>query len=64
MSVDAIAGHLFLSRNTIRTHIQNLIAKLGVHSSVAAVAAARRAGVQGPIAPLPHSSGKPQIVLS
>jgi DNA-binding NarL/FixJ family response regulator len=44
MSAEAIAAQLFLSRNTIRTHIQNLIGKLGVHSAVAAVAFARRAG--------------------
>jgi DNA-binding NarL/FixJ family response regulator len=44
MSADSIAAQLFLSRNTIRTHIQNLIGKLGVHSAVAAVAVARRAG--------------------
>lgn len=44
MNADSIAAQLFLSRNTVRTHIQNLISKLGVHSAVAAVAAARRAG--------------------
>jgi DNA-binding NarL/FixJ family response regulator len=48
MSADAIASQLFLSRNTVRTHIQNLIGKLGVHSAVAAVAVARRADLQGP----------------
>ncbi len=64
MSVDTIASQLFLSRNTIRTHIQHLTAKLGVHSSVAAVAAARRAGVQGPMTPLPNSRSTPRIVTS
>jgi DNA-binding NarL/FixJ family response regulator len=44
MTAESIAAQLFLSRNTIRTHIQNLIGKLGVHSAVAAVAVARRAG--------------------
>lgn len=44
LSAETIAAQLFLSRNTIRTHIQNLIGKLGVHSAVAAVAIARRAG--------------------
>lgn len=43
MTVDGVASRLFLSRNTVRTHIQNLIGKLGVHSAVAAVAVARRA---------------------
>jgi DNA-binding CsgD family transcriptional regulator len=43
MSVDATAGRLYLSRNTVRTHIQNVLGKLNVHSAVAAVAVARRA---------------------
>jgi DNA-binding NarL/FixJ family response regulator len=43
MGVDSVASQLFLSRNTVRTHIQNVIGKLGVHSAVAAVAIARRA---------------------
>jgi DNA-binding NarL/FixJ family response regulator len=46
-SIDAIAAQLFVSRNTVRTHIQNVISKLGVHSAVAAVAVARRASWQG-----------------
>jgi DNA-binding NarL/FixJ family response regulator len=45
MSREAIAGHLCLSRNTVRTHIQNLMGKLDVHSTLAAVALARRAGL-------------------
>jgi DNA-binding NarL/FixJ family response regulator len=45
MSADAIAGQLYLSRNTVRTHIQNMMGKLKVHSAVAAVAVARRAGL-------------------
>jgi DNA-binding NarL/FixJ family response regulator len=44
MTAESIAAQLFLSRNTVRTHIQNLIGKLGVHSAVAAVAVARRVG--------------------
>jgi DNA-binding NarL/FixJ family response regulator len=48
MSVDAIAGQLYLSRNTVRTHIQNMMGKLNVHSAVAAVAVARRAGLSRP----------------
>lgn len=45
MSTDAIASHLFLSRNTIRTHVHNVLRKLNVHSALAAVALARRTGL-------------------
>jgi DNA-binding NarL/FixJ family response regulator len=55
MSVDAIAGQLFLSRNTVRTHVQNITRKLSVHSAVAAVAVARRAGLRGPNLPVGDS---------
>jgi DNA-binding NarL/FixJ family response regulator len=48
MSVDAIAGQLYLSRNTVRTHVQNTLGKLNVHSALAAVALARRAGIARP----------------
>jgi DNA-binding NarL/FixJ family response regulator len=42
---DAIAEQLHLSLNTVRTHLQNLMAKLGVHSMLEAVALVRdRAG--------------------
>lgn len=47
MNKDAIAGQLYLSGNTVRTHIQNLLRKLDVHSTLAAVALARRAGLNG-----------------
>ena len=48
MSVEAIAGQLFLSRNTVRTHVYNLTHKLNVHSALAAVALARRADLPLP----------------
>jgi DNA-binding NarL/FixJ family response regulator len=32
-----------VSRNTLRTHVQNILGKLDVHSVLAAVALARRA---------------------
>ena len=48
MSADAIATQLFLSQNTIRTHIYNMMKKLNVHSALAAVALARRAGLSSP----------------
>jgi DNA-binding NarL/FixJ family response regulator len=41
----AVADQLHLSINTVRTHLQNLTAKLGVHSALEAVALTRdRAG--------------------
>ena len=36
--VASIAQRLYLSQNTVRTHIQNILGKLEVHSRVAAVA--------------------------
>ncbi|MET8473295.1 response regulator transcription factor [Streptomyces sp. NPDC006422] len=44
----AVAERLFLSPHTVRTHMQNVLGKLRVHSTLAAVALARRAGV-GPV---------------
>jgi len=38
----AIAERLFLSTNTVRTHVQNILTKLEVHSSLEAVALALR----------------------
>lgn len=40
-----IAQHLGLSRSTVRNHVQNIIAKLGVHSRVEAVVAAIQRGL-------------------
>jgi DNA-binding NarL/FixJ family response regulator len=45
MKKDEIARHLCVSRNTLRTHTQNILGKLDVHSIVAAVALARRAEI-------------------
>ena len=42
----AIAKRLHVSPHTVRTHMQNLQAKLGVHSGVAAVSVALRAGLR------------------
>lgn len=58
MSVDATAAQLYLSRNTVRTHIQNVLGKLHVHSAVAAVAVARRGGLSGTQAPQPEPDGR------
>lgn len=40
-----IAGLLAISPNTVRTHMQSILNKLGVHTSLAAVSLARRAGI-------------------
>jgi DNA-binding NarL/FixJ family response regulator len=40
---DAIASQLNLSTNTVRTHLQNIMTKLGVHSALEAVALIRAA---------------------
>jgi DNA-binding NarL/FixJ family response regulator len=41
-----VAERLYLSANTVRTHLQNLMAKLGVHSTLEAVALTRRAQLE------------------
>ncbi|HEY3504433.1 MAG TPA: response regulator transcription factor [Actinocatenispora sp.] len=43
---DEIADRLFLSANTVRTHTQNLLAKLSVHSVLEAVALGLRHGMR------------------
>ncbi|MBV6698714.1 response regulator transcription factor [Kitasatospora aureofaciens] len=58
----AVAERLYLSPHTVRTHMQNVLGKLGVHSTLAAVAVARRAGVSpaesaAPAAPPSVASG-------
>jgi DNA-binding CsgD family transcriptional regulator len=40
-----IARHLFMSPHTARTHIQRILRKLDVHSALAAMACAHRAGL-------------------
>jgi DNA-binding NarL/FixJ family response regulator len=44
-SKETIAARLFLSTNTVRNHIQNILTKLGVHSRLEAVAIAAREGL-------------------
>jgi DNA-binding NarL/FixJ family response regulator len=43
MKTDHIAQQLCMSKSTLRTHIQHILGKLKVHSTLAAVALARRA---------------------
>jgi hypothetical protein len=42
-----MSRRLFLSPNTVRTHMQNVLRKLEVHSSLAAAAYARSHGFDG-----------------
>jgi DNA-binding NarL/FixJ family response regulator len=42
-----IARQLSVSQNTVRTHVQNILTKLQVHSRLEAVAFARRHGALG-----------------
>ncbi len=46
LSRTEIAARLQVSANTVRTHTQNLMAKLGAHSTLEAVALALRSGVR------------------
>lgn len=43
----AIAAHLVLSVHTVRTHVQTILAKLGAHSKLEAVAIAKRRRLLG-----------------
>ncbi len=45
VSTSEISSRLFISLNTSRNHVQRVIAKLGAHSRLEAVAIARRSGV-------------------
>ena len=44
-SNDQVAGVLFLSQATVRTHVQNILGKLEVHSRLEAVALGHEAGL-------------------
>jgi DNA-binding NarL/FixJ family response regulator len=45
MSTDALAAALFVSRNTIRSHVHQILVKLDAKSKLEAVANGRRAGL-------------------
>lgn len=45
LSRNEIAERLYLSPNTVRTHVQHLLRKLGVHSTLTAAAVARDLGL-------------------
>jgi DNA-binding NarL/FixJ family response regulator len=45
MSTREVADHLFLSAHTVRTHIQHLLRRAGLHSTAELVADARARGV-------------------
>jgi DNA-binding NarL/FixJ family response regulator len=44
-----VAARLQVSTNTVRTHVQSILSKLGVNSCVAAVALARKAAAGAPV---------------
>ncbi|MGH3629494.1 MAG: response regulator transcription factor, partial [Sciscionella sp.] len=48
LSVPEIAREMYLSQNTVKTHVQNLYAKLGTHRRSEAVTRARDLGLLAP----------------
>jgi DNA-binding NarL/FixJ family response regulator len=45
VTTDALAERLYISRHTARSHVRNILAKLGAHSKLEAVAIAARSGI-------------------
>ena len=58
LSGPEIAGELYVSHNTVRTHISHLYGKLGTHTRAEAVARARALGLLAP-SPLPAKATRP-----
>ncbi|MGH3175311.1 MAG: response regulator transcription factor, partial [Streptosporangiaceae bacterium] len=50
LTAPEIAGELSVSRNTVKTHMRNLYAKLGTHRRAEAVTRARDLGLLAPSA--------------
>ena len=48
LTLREIAGELYVSHNTVKTHIGHLYAKLGTHTRAEAVARARALGLLAP----------------
>jgi LuxR family maltose regulon positive regulatory protein len=51
LTMPEIASELYVSHNTVRTHMRHLYAKLGIHRRAEAVARARDLGLLAPSAP-------------
>jgi LuxR family maltose regulon positive regulatory protein len=48
LSTPEIAGELYVSPNTVKTHVRNVYVKLGTHGRADAVARARALGLLAP----------------
>jgi DNA-binding NarL/FixJ family response regulator len=44
-TTEALADRLYISKHTARSHVRNILAKLGAHSKLEAVSMALRAGL-------------------